>query len=87
MQEEDHRLQYHGQKVELQMDHRLQSNADLEDSNILGIDTSRRSHHESIHELDIDSERNKGTRDNITYEDCQKNQLVDGCREFLSSGS
>ena len=100
-QGEDHHPQYNVQKEELrnnscQMDrsieHRLQSNRNLEDSNMLGIDIRRRSR-QDIHELDTVLERSKGTRDNITYGECQKNQSadrgmtsVDGCGQFLSSG-
>ncbi|KAG0623354.1 hypothetical protein M758_3G167800 [Ceratodon purpureus] len=99
-QGEDHHPQYNVQKEELrnnscQMDrsieHRLQSNRNLEDSNMLGIDIRRRSR-QDIHELDTVLERSKGTRDNITYGECQKNQSadrgmtsVDGCGQFLSS--
>lgn len=100
-QGEDHPPQYNVPNEELQInschmdrniEHRLQSR-DVEDSNMLGIDIRRRNRQE-IDELEIDLERSKGIRDHITYGECQKNQStdhgmtsVDGCGEFLSSGS
>lgn len=96
--EEIHHAQYNVQKDDLRMnprpgdrsiDHRLQSGRDLE---VLGIDIRRRSR-QDINELDVDLERSKGSRDHVTYGECQKNQSadrgvtsVDGCGEFLSSG-
>jgi len=75
--------------VDRSIDHRLQSGRDLE---VLGIDIRRRSC-QDINELDVDLERGKGSRDHVTYGECQKNQSadrgitsVDGCGEFLSSG-
>lgn len=99
--EGDH-AQYNVQKEELrinpcEVDHsvndRLQSGQDLEDFNtVLGTDIQRKSR-QDINELEVDLERGKGSRDHVTYGECQKNQSadrgmtsVDGCGEFLSSG-